>query len=110
MIDTFQISKTFARLPNHIESGGSKWKPLRDKHTGESTALCLNDGAGKPRLTLSKNRNDWWNIRAEVSVGRWLHGSNLHLPNEEELHRGLDLFFFPQFIDFVFYLLLKDAN
>ena len=91
MIDTFQISITRARLPNQIESGGSKFKPLRFTQTGEPTAFCVNGAKGEPRLTISKNRNDWWNIRAEVSVGRWLHGSNLHLPDAEELHRGLDL-------------------
>lgn len=91
MIDTFQISKTFARPPNQSELESNGWKPLRDKLTGEPTALCLNSASGEPRLTLSRNRNEWWIIRAEVSIGRWLHGSNLHLLNANELHHGLDL-------------------
>lgn len=91
MIDTFQISKTFLRLPEASELEGNGWKPLHGKHTGEPTALYCNSARGEPRLTLSKNRNDYWIIRAEVSLGSWLHGSNLHLPNECELHHGLDL-------------------
>ena len=91
MIDTFQISKTFARPPNESELISNSWKPILNKHTGESTALCCNSARGEPRLTLSRTRNDYWIIRAEVSFGSWLHGSNLHLPNENELHHGLDL-------------------
>lgn len=91
MIDTFQISKTFARSPliNELQSNG--WNPLWSRYTGEPTALCFNSGEGKPRLTLSKNPNDHWNIRAEVSLGSWLYGSNLHLPDYSEFHCGLDL-------------------
>jgi hypothetical protein len=91
MIDTFQISKTFARMPNQGELERNNWKPLRDKRTGKLTALCFNSAKGEPRLTLSRTRNDYWIIRAEVSLGSWLHNSNLHLPNEDELHNGLDL-------------------
>jgi Phage replication protein CRI len=89
MIDTFQISKTFARPPNkdRLREG---WKPIVNKHTGEPTALCCNSAKGEPRLTLSRTRNDYWIIRAEVSLGSWLYGSNLHLPDEAELHHGLD--------------------
>ncbi len=91
MIDTFQISKTFARPPNESELISNSWKPILNKHTGEPTALCFNSARGEPRLTLSRTRNDCWIVRAEVSFGSWLFGSNLHLPNEDELHHGLDL-------------------
>jgi len=91
MIDTFQISKTFARPPDESELVSNGWKPLRDKRTGEPTALYLNSARGEPRLTLSRTRNDYWIIRAEVSLGSWLHGSNLYLPDEDEFHHDLDL-------------------
>lgn len=91
MIDTFQISKTFARSPNQGELEREGWKPLMDKLTGAPTALCLNSKSGEPRLTLSQNRNEYWIIRAEVSLGSWLHDSNLYLPDETELFQGLDL-------------------
>ena len=93
MLDTFQISKTFARLLEPDEFIENGWKPLRHIHTGEPTALCFNSakGSGEPRLTLSRNRNDFWNLRAEVSLGSWLYDSNLHLPNEAELRHGLSL-------------------
>ena len=92
MIDTTQISKTFARPPNFSEMLENGWKPLKDKHTGEPTALCCNSakGRGEPRLTLSRTRNDMWIIRAEVSPGAWLHGSNLYLPDEGDLQHVLD--------------------
>lgn len=92
MIDTFQISKTFARPPNQTELAKNGWKPLRDKHTGAPTALCYNSAKGEhaPRLTLSRTRNDLWIVRAEVSPGAWLHGSNLHLPHEDELQSVFD--------------------
>lgn len=91
MIDTFQISKTFARPPNLSDLERNVWKSLRDKYTGEPTALCLNSAKGEPRLTLSRTRNDFWIIRAEVSLGSWLRRSNLHLPNEDDLQNGLNL-------------------
>lgn len=90
MIDTLQISKTFLRPPNLIYLLENGWKPLRDKQTGEPTALYFNGAKNEPRLTLSKNRNEKWIVRAEVSLGSWLYGSNLHLPDEDELRRGLD--------------------
>ncbi len=93
MLDTFQISKTLARSPNLSELVNNAWKTLVNKHTGELTALYLNSakGKGEPRLTLSPDRNGLWIIRGEVSVGSWLHGSNLYLPDTDELHHGLDL-------------------
>lgn len=93
MLDTFQISKTFLRPPNQSELIDNGWKALCDRFTGEPMALCFNSakGIGEPRLTLSKNRNDYWIIRAEVSLGSWLYGSNLHLPNKDELNFGLNL-------------------
>lgn len=93
MIDTIQISKTFVRSPDQSELERNAWKSIRDQRTGEPTALFFNSpkGENKPRLTLSRTRNDRWIIRAEVSIGSWLHGSNLHLPNEEEFQNGLDL-------------------
>ncbi len=93
MVDTFQISKTFARPPDESELESNGWKPLLDIHSGKLTALCFNSPKGehKPRLTLSRTRNDYWIIRAEVSLGSWLYGSNLYLPNEDELHHGLDV-------------------
>jgi hypothetical protein len=94
MIDTLKLSKTFARPPNTSELIRKGWKTLRyDDESGESISLCFNSPKGecKPRLSLALNRNNLWNIHAEVALGSWLHGSNLHLPNEDELHHGLDL-------------------
>jgi hypothetical protein len=93
MLDTFQISKTFVRSPELSALNDKGWQSRHNMHTGEPTALYFNGPKHEynPRLTLSRNRNDGWIIRAEVALGSWLHGSNLHLPNEEELYYGLDL-------------------
>jgi hypothetical protein len=92
MIDTFAVSKTFARPPDQkiLESKG--WQPLRDRYTDRVRALCFNSARGEhePRLTLSQNPNDFWIIRAEVSIPAWLKGSNLCLPDESDIHTGLD--------------------
>ncbi len=93
MLDTFQISETYAHLPDRSEFERNAWKPIKDKFTGEPTALCFNSAKdeGKPRLTISRNRNDNFIVRAEVSIGRWLHGSNLYLPtSQEEIDYCLD--------------------
>lgn len=92
MIDTFQVSKTFARPPNQADLKSRGWKSVRFEHSGEPTTLCRNSTKGehKPRLTLSRTRNDLWIVRAEVSPGAWLHGSNLHLVDEDELQHVLD--------------------
>lgn len=90
MIDTIQISKTFARPPNIAELLKNGWKPIRDKLTGEPAALCFNGAKSEPRLTLSKTYNDLWIVRAEVSFGSWLYGSNLYLLNESEFQHGLE--------------------
>ncbi|MBS1796792.1 MAG: hypothetical protein JSS81_23380 [Acidobacteria bacterium] len=91
MIDTFQVSRTQARAP--VPEKLDNWQPLRDNKTGEPYALCFNSPKGehKPRLTITKNPNEFWIIRAEVSPGSWLFNSNLHLVNEAELDRGLHL-------------------
>jgi len=94
MLDTFQISETYAHLPDRSEFEGNAWKPINDKFTGEPTALCFNSpkDEGKPRLPLSRNRNENFIIRAEVSFGSWLHSSNLYLPKtQDEIHNCLDL-------------------
>lgn len=91
MIDTFQISKTFVRSPNLDDLEINGWKPLRDQRTGERRGVYLNapKNERQPRLTLARNRNALWNIRAEVSIGSWLFNSNLHLPVEAELFESL---------------------
>lgn len=93
MFDTFAISKTFARPPNQSRLESNGWKPLRDKRSDQVTALCFNPAKGEnaPRLTLSRNRKDFWIIRAEVSLSAWLKGSNLFLLTEDEMPCGLDL-------------------
>ncbi len=93
MIDTFQISRTVARPPNISELLRVGWKAAPYQNSDDPTAFFYNaaKNEGKPRLTLSRNRNFMWNLRAEVSLGSWLYGSNQHLVNERELFEGLNL-------------------
>lgn len=98
MFDTVAISRTFARPPNVdllVENG---CKPFYSKYSGEVDKLVLNGevGAKEPRLTISPSPNGLWILRAEVSIGAWLHGSNLFLPDENDLNR-----FFPDLSQFV---------
>ncbi|MCD9187268.1 MAG: hypothetical protein LUM44_12610 [Pyrinomonadaceae bacterium] len=90
MIDTFQVSRTYARPPNPETLKKHGWKPIFNY--GEINAFSFNAGNGKPRLTVSQdNTREHWFIRAEVSAGRWLFGSNLHLVNQSEMNEALRL-------------------
>lgn len=98
MFDTVAISRTFARPPNIdllVENG---CKPFHSRYDGEVYKLALNgdEGAKEPRLTISSSPKGFWIIKAEVSIGAWLHGSNIFLPDENDLRR-----FFPDLSQFV---------
>ena len=59
MIDTFQISRTVARLPNISELVRVGWEAVRHHPADEATVFFYNAAKdeGKPRLTFSCNRN-----------------------------------------------------
>jgi hypothetical protein len=98
MFDTVAISRTFARSPDIglLVKNGSK--PFFSRYDGEPYKLVLNgkDEAKEPRLTISKSPKGYWIIKAEVSIGAWMFGSNLFLPNENDMKD-----FFPMLSDFV---------
>ncbi|MEJ7860003.1 MAG: hypothetical protein WKF90_00055 [Pyrinomonadaceae bacterium] len=98
MFDTVAISRTFTRSPDIdlLVKNGSK--PFFSKYDGEPYKLVLNgkDEAKEPRLTISKSPKGYWIIKAEVSIGAWMFGSNLFLPNENDMKD-----FFPMLSDFV---------
>ncbi|MCA1623052.1 MAG: hypothetical protein LC768_06240 [Acidobacteria bacterium] len=87
MFDTVAISRTFIHKPNFdlLENNGCKL--FFSKYTGEPYKLVLNDNkdAKQPRLTISESPKAFWIIKAEVSIPDWLHGSNLFLPDENDL-------------------------
>lgn len=90
MIDTFQVSRTYARPPNPETLKKHGWKPIFN--FGEINAFSFNAGNGKPRLTVSQdNTREHCFIRAEVSAGKWLFGSNLHLVDQSEMNEALRL-------------------
>lgn len=98
MFDTVAISRTFVRPPITdllVENG---CKPIHSRYNGEVYKLVLNgqEGAKEPRLTISSSPKGYWIIKAEVSIGAWLHDSNLFLPDENDLKR-----FFPDLSQFV---------
>lgn len=100
MFDTVAISRTFARPPDVDLLVRNGCKPFFSKYTGEPYRLVLNgkEGAKEPRLTISKAPTGYWIIKAEVSIGAWLFGSNIFLPNEKDMNN-----FFPELSDFVRY-------
>ncbi len=100
MFDTVGISKTFARSPDVDLLVRNGCQPFFSKYDGEPYKLALNGefGAKEPRLTISKSPKGYWIIKAEVSIGAWMFGSNLFLPNETDMKQ-----FFPMLSDFVRY-------
>lgn len=42
-------------------------------------------GSKEPRITITRNGEGFWIVKAEVSIGEWLFGSNLYLPEEKDL-------------------------
>lgn len=98
MYDSVAISMSFTSQPNIgllLENG---CKPFYSHYNGEVYKLVLNGepGAKEPRLTISKTPKAYWIIKAEVSIGAWMFGSNLFLPNERNMKE-----FFLTLSDFV---------
>lgn len=100
MFDTVAISSTFARSPNIDLLIKNDCKVFFSKYTSEPYKLVLNGekDAKEPRLTISKTPKGLWVIKAEVSIGAWMFGSNLFLPNEKDMQE-----FFPMMSDFAGY-------
>lgn len=98
MFDTVAISSTFARSPNTALLERNGCKPFFSQYTGEPYKLVLNGepGAKEPRLTILKSPKELWILRAEISVGGWLFGSNLSLPNDDDMQT-----FFQMLSDYV---------
>jgi hypothetical protein len=91
MIDTFALSKTLVHPPDESLLIDNYWTPTLFDSTGVCFKFVLNfKGEGKPRLTITRRPGTLWTLRAEVSLGRWLYESNLHLVNEAELQHGLN--------------------
>lgn len=100
MFDTVAISRTSARSPDVDLLVRNGCKPFFGKYTGEPYKLVLNGekGTKEPRLNFSKSPLGYWILKAEVSIGAWLFGSNIHLPDEEDMND-----FFSYLSDFVRY-------
>ncbi len=100
MFDSTAISKTFIRTPNINLLRDNGCQAYISRFTGEPYKLVLNGevGAKEPRLTISQSPKGYWIIKAEVSIGAWMFGSNLFLPNEDDMKQ-----FFLMLSDFVRY-------
>lgn len=99
MFDTVAISISFARSLDVDLLVKNGCKPSYSIHTGEVFKLALNGekGAKEPRLTISKAKENFI-IKAEVSIGAWLFGSNLFLPDENDIKDFLCVL--PNFVRF----------
>lgn len=68
--------------------------------SGEVYKVVLNGqpGAKEPRITITRSIKGFWRLQAEVSIGAWLFGSNIFLPDEKDLED-----FFSYLSDFISY-------
>ena len=99
MYDTVAFAASFMDLPDIETLINNGCKPFFDRN-GEVYKLVLNGalGAKEPRLTITRSRKGFWRLQAEVSIGAWLFGSNIFLPNEDDLER-----FISDLSNFIFY-------
>ena len=99
MFDTVAISGNFMRSPDIELLVKNDCKPFQAK-SGEIYKIVLNGkpGAKEPRITITKSQKGFWRLQAEVSIGAWLFGSNIFLPNEDDLIR-----FRSDLANFIFY-------
>ena len=88
MFDTVAISRSFARTPDLDLLVQNGCEPSYSKYTGALNKLVLN-GKKEPRLTFRKIQG-FYIIKAEVSIGAWLHGSNIFLPDEKDIEDFLN--------------------
>lgn len=90
MLDTIALIQRIARPPDFNELQELGWKPRHQVIDGGIKNFVLNGREeSAPRLTFSRSPDAMWHLRAEVSVPAWLHGTNLKLPNEDEVETAL---------------------
>jgi len=93
MFDTVALSLTYLRPPDFdfLEQNGGKIKI--SSYTGEPYRVFMNGpiGSKEPRITLTKPQTGYWIVKAEVSIGEWLHGSNIYTPDENDIFNYYDL-------------------
>lgn len=88
MLDTIAVKK-FLPPSSDILARRDIWNP--PKRGNFYRFVCNQElDTGLPRLTLSRSKDSKLHLRAEVSIPRWIKGSNSILPNEEEVRLGLE--------------------
>jgi hypothetical protein len=88
VLDTIAVKK-FLPSSSDILTRRDIWKPLK---RGDFYRYVCNQelDTGLPRLTLTRSKDSRLHLRAEVSLPRWIKGSNSILPNEEDVRQGLE--------------------
>lgn len=92
MFDSNALSATYLTMPNEriiFDNGGfsrlssSDKKPYKYIINGEKDSK-------EPRITITRGEYEWI-VKAEVSIGEWMFGSNIYLPEEKDLSDYLEL-------------------
>jgi hypothetical protein len=98
MFDTVALSITYPTPPKEDVIFDNCGKVKISQFTGKPYKYFLNGNSGskEPRITITKDGNDFWIVKSEVSMGEWLFGSNIYLPEESDLPE-----FYESFSNFV---------
>lgn len=88
MLDTIAVKK-FLPASSDILDRRDIWKS--PKRGNPYRFVCNQElDTGLPRLTLTRSKDSILHLRAEVSIPRWIKGSNSILPSEDEVRLGLE--------------------
>jgi hypothetical protein len=91
MFDTVALSETSFRQPDPALLGNpGVTAKLGQRGQPYEIVFSPPKGTGEPRIVMSRRFDGAWVTRPEVSIGRWLFGSNLHLPTAEDIPDFLD--------------------
>lgn len=88
MFDTVALTRLILHMLSESRLSELGFLVRYDRKTG-SKIWVKNGSKGEksPRLTFSKTPHGKWYLRVEVSIPAFLHGSNLKLPNKEDIKK-----------------------
>ncbi len=91
MIDTIKISHLYLKIPCDGELERRGWRKNFNKNTGSITSWFYKEINQSPYLSLFVAPDAKVYLSTTVSLPAFIFGSNVRLPNEQEIKNGLDL-------------------
>lgn len=88
MLDTIAVKK-YLSPSSDILTRRSIWQPIKDS-VRRSFVCNQTLATGLPRLTLTRSQDSRQHLRAEVSLPRWIRGSNSFLLTETQIWDALE--------------------